>query len=270
MRSRLFVLYQLILSACIFADFQQLLGPLDLFRRGRDSIGQGIRDAELLPLEEAQRVVGQYLYPLHRLEGRDELCGLPQAVFVVRQAGDEDMAYPERHAEVGDVARHRKDIRVVPAGEPAVLLRVDLLQIEDDEAGGLHQPVKIGQISRIVGAEGLTGGVQSRMHALGARQLEERRQELHLAQRLAAADRDAALFAPVVAVAVDPLEQLFCRPFLAAFRSPRFRVVAVFAPQGTPLQKHHKAHTGAVHRAEGFQRVDIADGVTGLHGRCGR
>ena len=72
---------------------------------GRDSIGQGIRDAELLPLEEAQRVVGQYLYPLHRLEGREELCGLPQAVFVVRQAGDEDMAYPERYAEVGDVAR---------------------------------------------------------------------------------------------------------------------------------------------------------------------
>ena len=46
--------------------------------------------------------------------------------------------------------------------------------------------------------------------------------------------------------------------------------ISVFAPQGTPLQKHHKAHTGAVHRAEGFQRVDIADGVTGLHGRCGR
>ena len=78
------------------------------------------------------------------------------------------------------------------------------------------------------------------------------------------------LLGSVVAVAVDPLEQLFHRPFLAALRSPRFRVVAVFAPQGTPLQKHHKAHTGAVHRAEGFQRVDIADGVTGLHGRCGR
>ena len=81
---------------------------------------------------------------------------------------------------------------------------------------------------------GLPGGIQSRVHAFGAGQLEECRQELHLAQRLAAADRDAALFAPVVAVAVDPLEQLFCRPFLAALRSPRFRVVAVFAPQGTP------------------------------------
>ena len=69
MRSRLLVLYESILSACIFANFQQLLGPLDLFRRGRDSIGQGIGDAELLPLEEAQRVVGQDLHPLHRLEG---------------------------------------------------------------------------------------------------------------------------------------------------------------------------------------------------------
>ena len=257
------------MSACIFADSQQRLGPLDLFRRGRDSIGQGIRDAELLPLEEAQRVVGQYLYPLHRLERRDELCGLPQAVFVVRQAGDEDMAYPERHAEVGDVARHRKDVRVVPAGEPAVLLRVDLLQIEDDEAGGLHQPVKIGQIRCIVGAEGLTGGVQSRMHALGARQLEERRQELHLAQRLAAADRDAALFAPVVAVAPHPLEELVHRPFLAAL-SPCLRVVAVFAPQGAPLQKDDEADAGAVHRAESLQRVDVSDGVTELHGRYGR
>ena len=163
-----------------------------------------------------------------------------QAVFVVRQAGDEDMAYPERYAEVRDVARHRKDVRVVPSGEPAVLLRVDLLQIEDDEAGGLHQPVKIGQISRIVGAEGLTGGVQSRMHALGARQLEERRQELHLAQRFAAADRDAALLAPVVAVAPHPLEELVHRPFLAAL-SPGLRVVAVFAPQGAPLQKRRRS-----------------------------
>ena len=214
-------------------------------------------------------MVGQYLYPLHRLEGRDELCGLPQAVFVVRQAGDEDMAYPERYTEVRNVARHRKDIRVVLAGEPAVLLRIDLLQIKDDEAGGLHQPVKIGQISRIVGAEGLTGGVQSRMHALGARQLEECRQELHLAQRLAAADRDAALFAPVVAVAPHPLEQSIHGPFGAAF-GPCFRVVAVFAPQRAPLQEYHKAHAGAVHRAEALQRVDIADRITGRHGRCGR
>ena len=27
---------------------------------------------------------------------------------------------------------------------------------------------------------------------------------------------------------------------------------------------------GAVHRAEALQRVNAADGVTGLHGRCGR
>ena len=166
--------------------------------------------------------------------------------------------------------RHRKDVGIVFAGELPVAFRVDLLQVENDQTGGLHQPVETGQIIRVIGPEGLPGGIQSRVHAFGAGQLEECRQELHLAQRLAAADRDAALFAPVVAVAIDPLEQLFCRPFLAALRSPRFRVVAVFAPQGTPLQKHHKAHTGAVHRAEGFQRVDIADGVTGLHGRCGR
>ena len=87
--------------------------------------------------------------------------------------------------------------------------------------------------------------------------------------RSGSADRDAALFAPVVAVAVYPLEQRFCRPRLAAL-CPCFGVVAVLAPQGTPLQKHHKAHAGAVHRAETFQRVDGADRLTGRHGRCGR
>ena len=86
---------------------------------------------------------------------------------------------------------------------------------------------------------------------------------------LAAADRDAALFAPVVAVAPHPLEELVHRPFLAAL-SPCLRVVAVFAPQGAPLQKDDEADAGAVHRAESLQRVDVSDGVTELHGRYGR
>ena len=251
-------------------DFQQLLGPPDLFRRGRDSVGQGIGDAELLPFEEAQRVVGQHLHPLHRPEGRDELRSPPQALLVVGQAGHQHMADPEGDTEVGDVARHRKDVGVVFSGELAVLLRVDLLQVEDDEAGGAHQPVKVGQIGRIVGAKGLTGGVEGRVHTLGAGQLEEGRQKLHLAQRLAAADRDAALPAPVVAVAPHPLEELLHRPFLTAVR-PCLGVMAVFAPQGTPLQKDDEPDAGAVHGAEGLQRVDVPDGgVTELHGRYGR
>ena len=147
--------------------------------------------------------------------------------------------------------------------------RVDLLQVENDQTGGLHQPVETGQIIRVIGPEGLPGSIQSRVHAFGAGQLEECRQELHLAQRFTAADRDTALFAPVVAVAPHPLEELVHRPFLTAL-SPCLRVVAVFAPQGAPLQKDDEADAGAVHRTESLQRVDVSDGVTELHGRYGR
>ena len=164
---------------------------------------------------------------------------------------------------------HGKDVGVVFAGELPVALRVDLFEVEDHQTGVSHQTVERGKIRRVVRAEGLPGGVQRRVHALGARHREELGQEVHLPQRLAAADRDAALFAPVVAVAPRPLEELVHRPFLAAL-SPCLRVVAVFAPQGAPLQKDDEADAGTVHRAESLQRVDVSDGVTELHGRYGR
>ena len=91
-------------------------------------------------------------------------------------------------------------------GELPMLFRVDLLQIEDDQTGGLHQPVEGGPIFRVIGPEGLARRIQRRMHALGAGQRKEGRQKVQLPQRFAAADGDAAFFAPVIAVAVYFLE----------------------------------------------------------------
>ena len=92
-----------------------------------------------------------------------------------------------------------------------------------------HLDDVLAEFDRIIGLERLTGRVQRGVYPLGARQLEEFCQEVHLPQRLAAADGDAALFAPVIAVAPDVLEQLLRRPFRAALSAPRFGVVAVFA-----------------------------------------
>ena len=180
------------------------------------------------------------------------------------------MPDPEGDAQLRDVPGHGKDVGVVFAGEAAGLFGVDLFQVKDDEAGGLHQRVKLGQIGRVVGAERLTGCVQRGVHALGAGKLEELRHEVHLPQRFAAADGDAAFLAPVIAVAPDVLEQLLRRPFRAALSAPRFGVVAVFAAQGTALQKDNEPDTRPVHRAEAFQRVDETDRVTVRHGRYGR
>ena len=182
-----------------------------------------------MPLEQPQGVVGQHLHPLHRFQAADEVCCFAQPFLVVGQTGHKDVPHPQRDAEVGDVPRHGKNVGVVFAGELPVALGVDLLEVKDHQIGVSHQAVERGKIRRVVRAERLPGGVQRRVHALGARQREELGQEVHLPQRLAAADRDAALFAPVVAVAVYPLEQRFRRPFLAAL-CPCFGVVAVLAP----------------------------------------
>ena len=70
-----------IASAGVLSHFQQFLRPADLFRRGGNGIGQGIGDAQLLPLEQPQRMVGQHLHPLHRFQAADEVCGPAQALL---------------------------------------------------------------------------------------------------------------------------------------------------------------------------------------------
>ena len=44
-------------------------------------------------------------------------------------------------AKVRNMPRHRKDVGIVFAGELPVAFRVDLLQVENDQTGGLHPSV---------------------------------------------------------------------------------------------------------------------------------
>ena len=90
----------------VLSHFQQFLRPADLFRRGGNGIGQGIGDAQLLPLEQAQRVVGQHLHPLHRFQAADEICGPAQALLVIGEAGHQHMPDPERNAQIGNMPCH--------------------------------------------------------------------------------------------------------------------------------------------------------------------
>lgn len=154
---------------------------------------------------------------------------------------------------------------------PAVLFGVDLLQVQDHQAGVLHQLVEGGQVGRVVGAEGFARRVEGGVDLFLVGQAEKLGQEGQLEQRLAAADRDAALFAPVVVVAPDVGEQLVRRPGLAAAAGPGLGVVAVAAAQVASLQEHHEPDPRPIDRAEALQRVDqpFRAGITGGHGRCG-
>ena len=86
-------------------------------------------------------------------------AGPAQAVLVVGQAGHQDVPDPEGHAQFSHMPGHGEDVLVRSAGEPAVLFGVDLLQVQDHQAGVLHQLVEGGQVGRVVGAEGFAAAV---------------------------------------------------------------------------------------------------------------
>ena len=224
-----------------------------MFVGGGDGVRQGVGNAQLLPLEQAQGVVGQHLHALDGGQAGDERAGPAQAVLVVGQAGHQDVPDPEGHPQLRHMPGHGEDVLVRFAGEPAVLFGVDLFQVQDHQAGVLHQLVEGGQVIRVVRAEGFAGRVKGRVHLFLMGQPEKLGQEGQLEQRLAAADRDAALFAPVVVVAPDVGEQLVRRPALAAAAGPGLGVVAVAAAQVAPLQEHDEPDPGAIDRAEALQ-----------------
>ena len=83
-----------------------MISPAGLLRGGRNCIGQGIGDAQFLPLEQPQRVVGEHLHPLHRFQAADEVHGPAQALLVIGEAGHQHMPDPERNAQIRDVPCH--------------------------------------------------------------------------------------------------------------------------------------------------------------------
>ena len=75
-------------------------------------------------------------------------------------------------------------------------------------------------------------------------------EEIDLQHRFAAGSGDAAGF-----VKADG-DDLLRRHLGAARRLPGIGIMAVQAPHGAALEKHHIADPGAVHRAEAFQRMN--------------
>ena len=82
---------------------------------------------------------------------------------------------------------------------------------------------------------------------------EELGDEVHLQQRLSAADGNSAVVSPVSLVAADMAEEILCRPFLAALHTPGLRIVAVLTSHVTALQEYDEAYSRAIYKAKAFQ-----------------
>ena len=116
---------------------------LYLFTGGRGNIGQGIVDAQLLPLEQAKGVIGQYLGLLHIGECVEELAKAAQLFIIIGDAWHEYVADPYGLACVAQIAGTVEYVVIGMACEPAVLLAVDVFDVEQYQVGTLHEALEL-------------------------------------------------------------------------------------------------------------------------------
>ncbi len=117
------------------------------------------------------------------------------------------MTDPHGNACIGKPARAIENILVGVACEPLVALGIHVFEIEQDEVGALHQPLKSGE-KRLLTYKRLRRRIQASVDAATVRLLEERREEVDLQERFAAGNGDASFPPPIVAIALRPVEQL--------------------------------------------------------------
>ena len=141
-------------ASCLFHFFS---------RRGKD-IFQRVGDAQFLPLVDSQRVVGKHLHPLHIGEGADKGIHFTQVRLLICEAGDKDVAYPDRHAQLIKEAGHVQDVVISPAGQPKMSRRVHHLQIQEHKVHVLHQLQKPA-VKGLFPGKGGAGGVEGSVDA---------------------------------------------------------------------------------------------------------
>ena len=214
---------------------------------------QGVVDTEFLVLGKCERMVGEYFDLLDVAQSLDKFTCAFQVLVVVADAGHEHVADPDGLADFVEVTEHVQVVIDGVARQFLVLCRVDNLDVDEQQVGGLHESFEFAEerfITNKVYARRVDAGVDSRR--LG--RLEEFDEEIHLHQGLAAAHGDAAVFPPVALVAESLFQEVLGGNVesLFALEVPGFGIVAEKAAHGATLREHDEAYSGAVHGAESF------------------
>ena len=232
----------------------------DALGAGGLRVFQGVVNTEFLVLGKRKRMVGEHFDLLDIVQTLDKFAGAFQVLVVVADAGHEHVADPDGFADFVEVTEHVQVVIDGVARQFLVLCRVDNLEVDEQQVGGLHESFEFAEVRFItnkVYARCVNAGMDSRR--LG--RLEEFNEEIHLHQGLAAAHGDAAVFPPVAPVAESPFQKVVGRNVesLFALEVPGFGIVAEKAAHGATLREHDEAYSGAVHGAESFQFVDASE-----------
>ena len=172
----------------------------DAFGAGGLRVFQGVVDTELLVLGKRKRMVGEHFDLLDIVQTLDKFAGAVQVVVVVADAGHEHVAYPDGLADFVEVTEHVQVVIDGVARQFLVLCRVDNLEVNEQEVGGLHETFELAEV-RLITNKAYTRRVNAGVDSRRLGRLEEFDEEIHLHQGLAAAHGDAAVFPPVAPVA---------------------------------------------------------------------
>ena len=176
-------------------------------------------------------MVGQHIQGLDIGQGTQIQSKLVKVLVVVRNPGDHHMANPYRHFFFLQIGGEGQNRLLGLTAELLVFRRVDVLDIQEHQAGGGHQAVEFLFKSRGIGVKGDAGGIQAGVDAFLPGGLKEFRHKANLHQGLSAGDGDAA---PAVEMSRAPVlgQNLLCGHGGAAFGVPGIRIVAVEAAHG--------------------------------------
>lgn len=159
--------------------FEDRSGFFYLFPSGNGGVVESIGDTKLLPLEGTKSMVGQDFHALYVGKGVYKLSQVDEVFFVVSNAGHEDVTDPNRFSNLREKACTVENVFVAMCSEPAMLLAVDVFDVEQQQVGNLHELLKLFE-KRFFAGERLCSSIETSVDASLVSHREEFYEEVYL------------------------------------------------------------------------------------------
>lgn len=241
----------------VFFAFQNSAGVFDSFRAGHRRFFKRIRNSHFPIFHDSQSVVRQDFHALDVGKRPNEVARFSQIFVVVGNAGNQNVANPNRLFDFVEESEHFDYVFVAAPRKRDMLGGVDVLYVHQKDVRDFHQFFEFLEpfaLARERRARSVDAGVDAAFFC----ERKKFKKKIDLRQWLAAARSDAALFSPIRAAGFGLVQKAFRGTPLAAFHFPSVGVVAEFAAHRAACEKNYVAHSRPVHRAERFDFVDVS------------
>ena len=253
--SKFFRCINILVLQVLRLSLQYLLCVLHLFGCGFGYSFQRVGYVKVFPFVDAERVVGQHFYLFYVRQRGYELAQTQQILVLIGYRGHKYVSNPNGFANFRQIACAVENVLVAPPCQLFMLVGVDVLDVEKQQVGILHQLFELLE-KRSCTAKRLRRCVETGVNALRFRLAEELDEEVHLQQRLAPTHRYASVCAPIAFKANGFRQEFVGCHQLVGMRIPRVWVVAILATHGATFQENDETNAWPIYRTERFDGVN--------------